>query len=114
MEFFFFFPLTMFMGVCLCLQTEVVPCKRKQEKAKPKGEMLDYRLQPNKMSTRGLQVFYVLQVKKYEFTFMSTRDVLISNSLCDFMTFRRDSPSSPPSKKAKGIGPRNTIDKFFR
>lgn len=30
------------------------------------------------------------------------------------MTFRRDSPSSPPSKKSKGLGPRNTIDKFFR
>ncbi|XP_039660232.1 DNA polymerase kappa [Perca fluviatilis] len=29
-------------------------------------------------------------------------------------TKRRDSPSSPPSKKAKGLGPRNTIDKFFR
>ncbi|XP_027133428.1 DNA polymerase kappa [Larimichthys crocea] len=29
-------------------------------------------------------------------------------------TKRRDSPSSPPSKKAKGRGPRNTIDKFFR
>ncbi|TNN74279.1 DNA polymerase kappa [Liparis tanakae] len=26
----------------------------------------------------------------------------------------RDSPSSPPSKKAKGLGARNTIDKFFR
>ncbi|KAI3372511.1 hypothetical protein L3Q82_022989 [Scortum barcoo] len=41
------------------------------------------------------------------------RDVLIHKSV-DFMTFRRDSPSSPPSKKAKGLGPRNTIDKFFR
>lgn len=29
-------------------------------------------------------------------------------------TKRRDSPSSPPSKKAKGNGPRNTIDRFFR
>lgn len=29
-------------------------------------------------------------------------------------TKRRDSPSSPPSKKAKGHGPRNTIDRFFR
>ncbi|XP_044050927.1 DNA polymerase kappa isoform X2 [Siniperca chuatsi] len=29
-------------------------------------------------------------------------------------TKRRDSPSSPPSKKAKGLGPHNTIDKFFR
>ncbi|XP_054466779.1 DNA polymerase kappa [Anoplopoma fimbria] len=29
-------------------------------------------------------------------------------------TKRRDSPSSSPSKKAKGLGPRNTIDKFFR
>ncbi|XP_055080391.1 DNA polymerase kappa [Periophthalmus magnuspinnatus] len=29
-------------------------------------------------------------------------------------TKRRDSPSSPPSKKAKGHGPRNTIDQFFR
>ncbi|XP_042277835.1 DNA polymerase kappa [Thunnus maccoyii] len=29
-------------------------------------------------------------------------------------TKRRDTPSSPPSKKAKGLGPRNTIDKFFR
>ncbi|XP_076588041.1 DNA polymerase kappa [Chaetodon auriga] len=29
-------------------------------------------------------------------------------------TKRRDSPSSPPSKKAKVLGPRNTIDKFFR
>lgn len=29
-------------------------------------------------------------------------------------TKRRDSPSSPPSKKAKGHGSRNTIDKFFR
>ncbi|KAK1892170.1 DNA polymerase kappa [Dissostichus eleginoides] len=28
-------------------------------------------------------------------------------------TKRRDSPSSPPSKKAKGLGP-HTIDKFFR
>ncbi|KAF3850921.1 hypothetical protein F7725_012693 [Dissostichus mawsoni] len=28
-------------------------------------------------------------------------------------TKRRDSPSSPPSKKAKGVGP-HTIDKFFR
>ncbi|XP_020506606.2 DNA polymerase kappa isoform X1 [Labrus bergylta] len=27
---------------------------------------------------------------------------------------RRDTPSSPPSKKAKGVGPLNTIDKFFR
>lgn len=27
---------------------------------------------------------------------------------------RRDTPSSPPSKKAKGAGPLNTIDKFFR
>uniref|UniRef100_A0A671TSP0 DNA polymerase kappa n=1 Tax=Sparus aurata TaxID=8175 RepID=A0A671TSP0_SPAAU len=26
----------------------------------------------------------------------------------------RDPPSSPPSKKSKGLGPRNTIDKFFR
>ncbi len=32
-----------------------------------------------------------------------------------FMALRRDSPSSPPSKRAKGLaGPRNTIDKFFR
>ncbi|XP_059192178.1 DNA polymerase kappa [Centropristis striata] len=29
-------------------------------------------------------------------------------------TKRRDSPSSPPSKKLKGLGPRNTIDRFFR
>lgn len=29
-------------------------------------------------------------------------------------TKRRGSPSSPPSKKAKSLGPRNTIDKFFR
>ncbi|XP_078106675.1 DNA polymerase kappa isoform X1 [Sander vitreus] len=29
-------------------------------------------------------------------------------------TKRRDSPSSPHSKKAKGLGPLNTIDKFFR
>lgn len=29
-------------------------------------------------------------------------------------TKRRDSPSSPPSKKAKGNGPRNTIDRFLR
>ncbi|XP_031705072.1 DNA polymerase kappa isoform X2 [Anarrhichthys ocellatus] len=29
-------------------------------------------------------------------------------------TKRRDSPSSPPSKKAKCLGSRNTIDKFFR
>ncbi|KAM3611762.1 uncharacterized protein V6R79_023786 [Siganus canaliculatus] len=29
-------------------------------------------------------------------------------------TKRKDSPSSPPSKKAKGLAPRNTIDKFFR
>lgn len=29
-------------------------------------------------------------------------------------TKRRDSPSSPPSKKTKGLAPRNTIDKFFR
>ncbi|XP_034397023.1 DNA polymerase kappa [Cyclopterus lumpus] len=29
-------------------------------------------------------------------------------------TKRRDSPSSPPSKKAKGLGSHNTIDKFFR
>uniref|UniRef100_UPI0037E91475 DNA polymerase kappa n=1 Tax=Semicossyphus pulcher TaxID=241346 RepID=UPI0037E91475 len=29
-------------------------------------------------------------------------------------TKRRDSPSSPPSKKAKGLGPHNTIDRFFR
>ncbi|XP_029295124.1 DNA polymerase kappa isoform X2 [Cottoperca gobio] len=29
-------------------------------------------------------------------------------------TKRRDSPPPPPSKKAKGLGPRNTIDKFFR
>ncbi|XP_070761056.1 DNA polymerase kappa [Enoplosus armatus] len=29
-------------------------------------------------------------------------------------TKRRDPPSSPPSKKAKGLGPCNTIDKFFR
>lgn len=29
-------------------------------------------------------------------------------------TKRRDSPSSPPKKKAKGHGPRNTIDRFFR
>ncbi|XP_045890655.1 DNA polymerase kappa isoform X1 [Micropterus dolomieu] len=29
-------------------------------------------------------------------------------------TKRRDTPSSPPSKKAKVLGPRNTIDKFFR
>ncbi|XP_037536999.1 DNA polymerase kappa [Nematolebias whitei] len=27
---------------------------------------------------------------------------------------RRDTPSSPPSKKAKSTGPHNTIDKFFR
>ncbi|KAM4577885.1 DNA polymerase kappa [Fundulus diaphanus] len=27
---------------------------------------------------------------------------------------RRDTPSSPPSKKAKSLGPSNTIDKFFR
>ncbi|XP_041643902.1 DNA polymerase kappa isoform X2 [Cheilinus undulatus] len=27
---------------------------------------------------------------------------------------RRDTPSSPPSKKAKSAGPLNTIDKFFR
>ncbi|XP_040012303.1 DNA polymerase kappa [Xiphias gladius] len=27
---------------------------------------------------------------------------------------RQDSPSSLPSKRAKGFGPRNTIDKFFR
>ncbi|CAK6970502.1 DNA polymerase kappa [Scomber scombrus] len=27
---------------------------------------------------------------------------------------RRDTPSSPPSKKARGLGPRNTIDKFLR
>ncbi|XP_040898339.1 DNA polymerase kappa [Toxotes jaculatrix] len=27
---------------------------------------------------------------------------------------RQESPSSPPSKRAKGFGPRNTIDKFFR
>ncbi|XP_072288675.1 DNA polymerase kappa [Eucyclogobius newberryi] len=29
-------------------------------------------------------------------------------------TKRRDSPSSPPSKKIKGLGPHNTIDRFFR
>ncbi|CAJ1068895.1 DNA polymerase kappa [Xyrichtys novacula] len=29
-------------------------------------------------------------------------------------TKRRDTPSSPPSKKTKGPGPLNTIDKFFR
>ncbi|XP_023269275.1 DNA polymerase kappa [Seriola lalandi dorsalis] len=27
---------------------------------------------------------------------------------------RKDSPSSPPSKRAKGFGPHNTIDRFFR
>ncbi|KAM7391769.1 hypothetical protein PAMP_022428 [Pampus punctatissimus] len=29
-------------------------------------------------------------------------------------TKRQDTPSSPPSKKAKGLDPRRTIDKFFR
>lgn len=48
-----------------------------------------------------------------EFTITSKWDVMFFFVLI-LMTFRRDSPSSPPSKKAKGLGPRNTIDKFFR
>ncbi|KAL3063112.1 hypothetical protein OYC64_002820 [Pagothenia borchgrevinki] len=38
---------------------------------------------------------------------------LLSTQASKGKTKRRDSPSSPPSKKAKGLGP-HTIDKFFR
>ncbi|KAK5871362.1 hypothetical protein PBY51_004247 [Eleginops maclovinus] len=39
---------------------------------------------------------------------------LLSTQASKGKSKRRDSPSSPPSKKAKGLGPHNTIDKFFR
>uniref|UniRef100_UPI003AB04D9E DNA polymerase kappa n=1 Tax=Centroberyx gerrardi TaxID=166262 RepID=UPI003AB04D9E len=42
------------------------------------------------------------------------RDLPLPRQLNKGKSKRRDSPSSPPSKKAKALGPRNTIDKFFR
>uniref|UniRef100_A0A3P8TVW7 DNA polymerase kappa n=1 Tax=Amphiprion percula TaxID=161767 RepID=A0A3P8TVW7_AMPPE len=42
------------------------------------------------------------------------RGHLLSRQASKGKSKRQDSPSSPPSKKAKGLGPCITIDKFFR
>lgn len=101
-----FFPPVHVHECLFCLQTGASSWPYKEVKAKAKGET-------------GCSRFLAKKKSYWCFLFMPIFYRLLLLFMCFvcavfFFLNRRYPPSPPPSKKARGLCPRNTIDKFFR
>lgn len=107
---FFFFTLPMFTGVSSADIGHLLPAQG--SKGKSKRYVQDFCLKTATGIFSSQPLFLTAgSDSEYYFRFLV---MLLFNILIVFFFNRRHPPSSPPSKRAKGICPRNTIDRFLR
>uniref|UniRef100_A0A3B4UVD9 DNA polymerase kappa n=1 Tax=Seriola dumerili TaxID=41447 RepID=A0A3B4UVD9_SERDU len=82
-----------------------------------KGKTVTLKLKNVNFEVKTRALTLLCAVATVDEIFAVAKDLLkteIENESPQPLRLRKDPPSSPPSKRAKGFGPHNTIDRFFR